>query len=132
MTRSLCIAGLLTLAVPGLADEEQAAEGAKLFAKHCQKCHGNEGQGTRKAPPVVGADALPLDPRPKQKVRKGQFHTAEDVLEFISKNMPAKKGGSLTAEEYEAILAFDLKANGVDVSQAKIDPNTAANITLHK
>jgi mono/diheme cytochrome c family protein len=121
---------LFALAAPALADEEQVHEGAKLFAKHCQKCHGQEGQGTHKAPPVVGADALPLDPRPNAKLRKGQFHTAEDVLEFVTKNMPAKKGGSLTQEEYEAILAFDLKANKVEVKQ-KVTPDTAANIQLH-
>jgi hypothetical protein len=45
--------------------------------------------------------------------------------------MPAKKPGSLTTDQYYDILAFDLKANGVDVSNKKIDPVTAAEIKLH-
>jgi len=110
--------------------EEQAAEGGKLFAKHCAKCHGDAGQG-KKGPPLVGKDALPLDPPTTAKLRKTQFHTAEDVAAFVAANMPPKKGGSLSTEQYYDILAFDLKANGVDVSGKKIDPTTAAQIKLH-
>jgi cytochrome c len=110
---------------------DQAAEGAKLYAKHCARCHGDAGQGTKKAPPVVGKDALPLDPPTGAKIRKEQFHTAQDVAAFVAAKMPANKPGSLKADEYYAILAFDLKANGVDVSGKTIDPTTAAQIKLH-
>jgi cytochrome c len=116
---------------PGAAGADQAAEGAKLYAKDCAKCHGKAGEGTKKAPPVVGKDALPLDPPATAKIRKTQFHTAQDVAQFVSTKMPANKPGSLTADEYYAILAFDLKANGVDVAGKKIDPTTAAEIKLH-
>jgi S-disulfanyl-L-cysteine oxidoreductase SoxD len=112
------------------AGEDQAAEGAKLYAEHCAKCHGDAGQG-KKGPPLVGKAALPLAPPPKAKLRKTQFHTAQDLAAFVAANMPPKKGGSLTVDEYYAILAFDLKANGVDVSGKKIDPTTAAQIKLH-
>jgi hypothetical protein len=44
--------------------------------------------------------------------------------------MPAKNPGSLKAEEYWAILAFDLKANGVDLKQP-VDEKVAAGIVLH-
>jgi mono/diheme cytochrome c family protein len=130
MTRFAPLLLLLLVGGPVFADD-QAAEGAQLYAKHCASCHGDNGQGSKKAPPVVGKDALPLDPPPRAKLRKTQFHTAKDVLDFISKNMPAKKPGSLKPEEYNAILAFDLKANGVDVSNQTIDPTTAAKIVLH-
>ncbi|HEY2747272.1 MAG TPA: c-type cytochrome [Polyangia bacterium] len=110
---------------------DQAAEGGKLFGKHCAKCHGKAGEGTKKAPPVVGKEALPLDPPSGAKVRTTQFHTAQDVAQFVATKMPANKPGSLTADQYYAILAFDLKANGVDVSNKKIDPTTAAEIKLH-
>ncbi len=121
-------------AVAAAADQtgaDQAAEGGKLYAKHCAKCHGDAGQGTKKAPPVVGKEALPLDPPATAKVRKSQFHTAQDVAAFVATKMPANKPGSLTADQYYDILAFDLKADGVDVSKQKIDPTTAATIKLH-
>ena len=128
------IAGVAALALTTVASasggEDQAAEGAKLYAKHCAKCHGDAGQG-KKAPPVVGKSALPLDPPATAKLRKTQFHTAQDVAAFVAAKMPANKPGSLTADQYYDILAFDLKANGVDVSGKKIDPTTAAEIKLH-
>jgi cytochrome c len=131
---AITIAGLTArsrAADTAAAGGDQVAQGEQLFAKHCATCHGKAGEGTKKAPPVVGKDALPLDPPEKAKVRKTQFHTAQDVAQFVSTKMPAKKPGSLTADEYYAILAFDLKANGVDVSGKKIDPTTAAAIKLH-
>jgi cytochrome c len=123
---------LLSAPVAARADgTAQAEEGAKLYAKHCSKCHGDAGQGTNKAPALVGKLALPLDPPPGAKKRKEQFHTAMDVAAFVVKNMPANKPGSLTPDEYFKILAFDLKANGVDVSKKTIDSETAKAIVLH-
>ena len=124
------VIGLLALSLPALADEAQVKEGQKLYARHCAGCHGDAGEGSKKAPPVVGKAALPLDPPAGAKVRKTQFHTAGDVADFVVKNMPAKKPGSLKADEYWAILAFDLKANGVDVKE-KVDAASAAKVVLH-
>ena len=124
--------GVLALVgVGGMAGADQADDGGKLFGKYCSKCHGDAGQGTKKGPAVVGKTALPLDPPTGAKVRKTQFKTAQDVAAFVAANMPANKPGSLTVDQYYAILAFDLKANGVDVSKEKIDPTTAAAIKLH-
>jgi mono/diheme cytochrome c family protein len=109
---------------------DQAARGGALFGEHCAKCHGDAGQGTKKAPPVVGAAALPLDPRPGSK-RTVQFHTAKDVGVYVMKAMPGDDPGALKPDEYFAILAFDLKANGVDVSGKTIDADVAEQIVLH-
>ena len=125
------VIGLLVLSLPALADEAQVQAGQKLYAKQCAGCHGDAGEGGKKAPPVVGKAALPLEPPAGAKVRKTQFHTAKDVLAFISEKMPAKKPGSLKPEEYAAILAFDLKANGVDVTGKHIDAASAEKIVLH-
>jgi mono/diheme cytochrome c family protein len=115
---------------PAAAAADQATRGAALYGQHCARCHGDAGQGTRKGPAVVGKDALPLDPRPTAKVRKTQFHTAKDVADFVVEKMPGDKPGSLKPEEYFAILAFDLKANGVALKQP-VDAQSAAAITLH-
>ena len=137
MRLCLSAAASIALGVPAAAsaDEtagaDQAAEGAKLYKKHCARCHGDAGEGKKKAPPVVGKEALPLDPPAGAKLRKDQFHTAQDVAQFVAAKMPANKPGSLKPEEYYDILAFDLKANGIDVAGKKIDPTTAAQIKLH-
>lgn len=111
---------------------EQVTAGQALYGSNCASCHGNSGEGTS-APRVVGMDkgALPLDPPPDRKFRKGQFKTAADVAGFVVKNMPPGKGGSLTEEQYFSILAFDLHANGVDLPN-KIDGSNASSVVLHK
>jgi mono/diheme cytochrome c family protein len=115
---------------PPATPEEQVARGQKEYTEHCAKCHGAAGEGTDKGPPVVGPSALPAEPRPGQK-RKVTFRTALDVAQFVKKAMPGDDPGSLSDDEYFAILAFDLKANGIDVSGKKIDAASAETIVLH-
>lgn len=108
----------------------QVATGQTLYAQNCAKCHGDAGQGDD-APRVVGLKegALPLDPPADRKFRKDRFVTVADVANFTVKNMPPKKAGSLSEEEYWAILAFDLHANGVDLPQ-KLTRDLAKTLTI--
>jgi cytochrome c len=109
----------------------QAQAGQQLYAKNCASCHGAHGNDG-KAPPVVGLDqgALPLEPAPTAKFRKTQFKTVGDVADFVVKSMPPKAPGSLSADEYYAILAFDLQANGIDLGDKKLDGALAATLAI--
>ena len=111
---------------------EQVAHGQRLFADNCAKCHGDSGQGTEDAPRLVGLEegALPLDPPASRKVRKSRFVTVADVAEFAMANMPPKKAGTLTADEYLAVLAFDLKANGIDLGNELLTMAKARELTI--
>lgn len=124
--------GTTTSAAAPANFQEQAAEGQKLYGAHCASCHGASGEG-KTAPAVVGVakGALPLDPPPTAKVRKTQFKTAADIAAFVVKNMPADAPGSLVEEQYWDILAFDLKANGVDLGSKKLDAASAAEVVIH-
>ena len=108
----------------------QVAEGQKLYAANCANCHGDSGQGA-KGPRVVGLaqGALPLDPPADRKYRKTRFETVADVADFTVANMPPGKGGSLPADQYWAILAFDLHANGIDLQQP-LTPELAKTLTI--
>ena len=110
---------------------EQVARGGERFAASCAKCHGDSGQGSDDAPPLVGTGALPLDPRPGQK-RAAKFHTALDVAQFVTANMPpqASERAKLAPDDYWAILAFALQANGVALKEP-VGPGNAASIVLH-
>lgn len=108
----------------------ELVEGAPLFAAKCAKCHGPTGKGSDDGPAVVGEGALPLNPPAKAKLRKGQFATAKDLFDFIKANMPKDKPGSLSDDQVYAIVAFDLKANGLDLHGMKVDPTTAPTIRL--
>jgi mono/diheme cytochrome c family protein len=112
---------------------EQVAVGQKLFADNCASCHGAGGEGDAKVPRVVGLDkgALPLDAAPGSS-RKVQFHTAADVGGWAAKNMPpGKDAGSLKEWQYWAIIAFDLKANGVTLDK-KVDASSAKDVVIHE
>jgi cytochrome c5 len=112
--------------------EAQATEGQRLYAANCASCHGAGGEGG-KAPRLVGVSqgALPLDPPGTAKFRKAQFRTAADIAGFVVKAMPPGDAGKLTEDQYWAILAFDLKANGVDLGQKHLDGTTAASVVIH-
>ncbi len=113
----------------------QIEQGKKLFTDKCSKCHGAGGEGIKDAPPVVGKEAFPLDARKGQK-RDAKFHTAADVFAWASKHMPMKgpgmttAPGSLSTDEYLAIFAFDLTANGIKLDKP-LDGAAAAKIVLH-
>jgi cytochrome c len=74
---------------------EQTAHGQAVYAQHCAKCHGDNGEGDE-GPRVVGLaqGALPLDPPPDRKVRRTRFVTVGDVADFVVANMPPKKAGT--------------------------------------
>jgi cytochrome c len=111
--------------------EDQVALGQQLYGANCASCHGDSGQGSASAPPVVGIDkgALPLDPPASAKYRKTQFKTVADIAAFVVKNMPPKAPGSLSEEQYWSILAFDLKANGIQLDK-KLDGALAATLNV--
>jgi cytochrome c len=110
---------------------EQVALGQSLYARHCAECHGDAGEGDE-APRVVGLaqGALPLDPPPGRKVRTTRFVTVADVAEFVVANMPPKRAGSLSTDEYLAVLAFDLKANGIDLGREPLTLDQARGLVI--
>lgn len=119
----------------GVATEafrEQATKGAVLYGEHCSRCHGDSGEGSDEAPRLVGLSqgALPLDPPAGRKARTMQFRTVADIAGFAVKNMPPKKAGSLPEEDYWRILAFDLKANGIDLGDKHLDGALAPTLVV--
>lgn len=99
--------------------QDQVAHGQMVFADRCAKCHGAMGEGTAAAPRVVGLDqgALPIDPPEDRKIRMNRFVTVGDVADFVTVNMPLDAPGTLSMDDYFAVLAFDLHANGIDLMQ---------------
>jgi mono/diheme cytochrome c family protein len=107
-----------------------AERGAKIFADNCASCHGDKGEGSGGGPAVVGKDALPVDPPKGAKTRTMKFNNAMDVYKYIKDQMPQDNPGGLKDEEYWDVLAFDLKANGVDVSKG-VNASTAESLKPH-
>ncbi len=119
-----------TTAAAPLTASAQIEQGKQLYVERCAKCHGDGGQGIAdKGPAVVGKDAFPLKPRDGAK-RDVEFHTAADIFGWATKHMPADAPGTLATDEYLAIFAFDLTANGVKLVRP-LDGPAAAAIVLH-
>jgi cytochrome c len=112
------------------AGPDQVASGAALYAEKCAACHGDGGQGTDRAPAVVGASALPLIAAAGAK-RDVEFRTAGDVFRWVRVAMPGDEPGSLSDAEYAAILAFALEANGVDMTGVQVTETWADGVVLH-
>jgi mono/diheme cytochrome c family protein len=108
----------------------QIDQGKQLYGEHCAKCHGDAGQGVPdKGPPVVGKEAFPQQPRPGAK-RTVEFRTAADVFAWATVHMPGDAPGTLSQDQYLAIFAFDLTANGIKLEKP-LDGPTAQSIVLH-
>jgi cytochrome c len=108
---------------------DQVAAGQKLYADNCASCHGDAGQGGT-GPRLVGLKngALPLDPPPGAKTRKAKFKRVADVVDFVVAKMPPD--GALPEGDDWAILAFDLKANGIDLGDKRLDRNVASTLVI--
>ncbi len=109
-----------TVAVPtdtelGSPTKTQFEAGASLYGQHCASCHGASGEGAA-APMLVGEGALPRVPPQGRVHRTGQFATVHDVFEFVRATMPPDDPTVLSDDDVWAIVAFDLTANGIELS----------------
>ena len=114
---------------------DQAKQGATVFANECAKCHGQRGEGSGNTPDVMGPGALPEFPRntvsasdpassdpqllqleaqarPAGATWRDPFHNAQDLFDFVSTRMPKGNAGKLAKPDYWAVVTFMLSAQG--------------------
>jgi mono/diheme cytochrome c family protein len=137
--RSVALVALATTVfcpVAAAYTREQLDNGAWVYRRQCARCHGGDGQGKDdawkglRAPELIGAGALPVDPRPYQQIRRRRFHTAQDVYWFTSASMPADQPASLEPEEYWDVIAYLLRSNGIAPDGKPLSDETAAQVAL--
>ncbi len=131
-----------------------SAPGAEEYDHECASCHGKRGEGLTTAPAVMGVGALPTytrddsssssttftsgqtqtgdNARVPGQSKRGAFHTAQDVYDYVSSRMPLPKSraGTLTPEEYWAIVNYMLVANGTAVPAGGISEANAKTVQL--
>jgi mono/diheme cytochrome c family protein len=111
--------------------EQQVEEGGALFGDHCAECHGESGQGTGNAPPLVGEGALPEEPPEERMFRTNDFNTAADVYAFANEYMPADDPDSVSDAQMVDILAFALSANGIELDE-ELTVDNADEVVIHE
>ena len=97
----------------GVYSESQAAEGARVHASHCARCHE---PGYYQGSFLRAWQSVPLA-------------TLYDVIEL---KMPEDAPGSLRPEQYAAVLAYVLALNGLPAGEQPLahDPEELARIRI--
>ncbi len=97
-----------------------ADQGKSVFASHCAKCHGDQGQGVT-APANIGPNAA-LE----------KYKTAKGLYDYVSTTMPNDAPGSLSQQEYLQVVSYLLVENKFVMPDTPINPNTLDSIPLTK
>ena len=102
-------------------------EGAAIFAKKCVACHGQNGEGTKLAPQLVGG-SLQL-PKPVKTIGS-YWPFATTIWDYIRRAMPFGQEGTLKPEEVYALTAFLLYKNGIVQENDRMDANTLPKVQM--
>jgi len=110
---SMAVIGSLALAASAHAQMaqatftgDQATVGAAVYSERCAECHLSSLQGSFEAPQLAG----------------GNFQLSwatspvADLLDFTRETMPPSAPRSLSDEQYEQVVAYILRQNGVSAS----------------
>jgi alcohol dehydrogenase (cytochrome c) len=116
----LSLAGALRAAGPGYYTAAQARSGATVYSGQCSQCHGVNLQGGA-GPALVGSTF--------QKY-VGKSGTAASLYDFIAKQMPADKPGSLTQQQYLDVTAYILARNGYPAGDVALSMKTLSQVAL--
>jgi S-disulfanyl-L-cysteine oxidoreductase SoxD len=109
-----------------------AKDGAPIFAAKCAVCHGDQGQGGKIGPRVVGgiADTETLASlRPVRSVG-GYWPYATSVWDFIRRAMPRDQSGTLTPTEVYALTAFILYKSNIIKEDDVLDAKTLPKVQM--
>jgi cytochrome c len=97
------------------AGRGNAKEGAPIFVKRCEVCHGQNGESGVLRRLVLGKPGQPFRGPFKAEHRDSvaYYPYATIVWDYINRAMPVPKPGSLTHDEVYALTAFLLYRNGI-------------------
>jgi mono/diheme cytochrome c family protein len=101
----------------GVYTEAQAARGMMAFGQSCSGCHALAAEGKA---PLVG------EPFWKSFAQK----TVDELLQYVSANMPNGTPGSLNESTYADIVALLLKSNGFPAGTTELRRNTIAEVQI--
>jgi alcohol dehydrogenase (cytochrome c) len=121
---SLVLGLLLSAAISKAAEtgyytQQQAAQGQVVYASRCSQCHGTNLLG-QSGPALVGT----------QFRKSYATGTAAQLYDFISRQMPADKPGSLSQKDYLNVTAFILAKNGYPSGNVSLGPTTLGQLKL--
>jgi alcohol dehydrogenase (cytochrome c) len=108
-------------AATGDYTQQQVSVGRQAFNQHCAKCHGGKLQG-QAGPPLAG-------PKFESNLEYSKM-SAQQMFDFISKQMPANAPGSLSKQQYLQVMAYILSKNGYPRGSTPLSKQTLKQVQL--
>ena len=98
---------------PALFTADQAAQGAPVYQAQCAPCHGSALEGVA-APALKGEQFKAM--------AAAQGLTAQSLLTVVAQTMPQSDPGSLSADQYNQVVAYILQQNGYPAGSDAMSP----------
>jgi mono/diheme cytochrome c family protein len=115
---------------PAGAQQSSVAEakqqpGTSVYKRSCAGCHGDNGEGVSSMPAVMSGDEPGTE-------ALGRFQTAAELFAYVSKEMPLPKAkaGSLSAEDYWAVVNFLLVGHGSALPEGGVNEANAGSVQI--
>jgi PQQ-dependent dehydrogenase (methanol/ethanol family) len=97
----------------------QASAGKAVYTQYCAQCHGENLQG--ESGPAISGEPLHL---------AYGAGTAAQLYDFISRQMPQDKPGSLTPQQYLDVTAYILARNGFPSGDVALNNQTLGQVRM--
>jgi S-disulfanyl-L-cysteine oxidoreductase SoxD len=109
-----------------------AKEGAVIFARRCEVCHGQNGENGVLRKLTVGKPGAPYRGLygAERKDSVSYYPYATIAWDYINRAMPVPKPGSLTHDEVYAVTAFLLYRNGIIGETDVMDEKTLPKVEM--
>jgi PQQ-dependent dehydrogenase (methanol/ethanol family) len=113
------VLGTTSVEAKGDYTGSQASSGGSVYTQYCAQCHGVNLQG-ESGPPISG-EALRL---------AYGAGTAAQLYDFISRQMPQDKPGSLKQQQYLDVTAYILERNGFPSGDTALNLQTLEQVRM--
>ncbi len=114
-------AGAADAPKPATPGQAQVERGKATYAQNCASCHGRNMDNGEFAPAVKGAAFL----------NHWGARPAGDFAAYLRANMPPGRIGELSKDDYTALVAFIMNANGADIDAKGLPQDAAALAVVH-
>jgi cytochrome c len=107
-------------------------EGAEIFAKRCEVCHGKNGENGLMRSLVIGRPGAPYRGTYYGEERNGPSYYPYPTIawDYINRAMPVSEPGSLTPNEVYALVAVLYYWNGIITETDVMDEKTLPKVEM--
>lgn len=106
-----------------------AAQGADVYQRRCQRCHGAKGEGGEEGPALAGGQGSLATPKPLKTVGSYWPH-ATTLFDYTRRAMPFNQPGILSNDQVYAVTAHILHLNGLFPAGERLDAQSLLKVKM--